>query len=282
MRRAAGWYNGAVAATVTDADAAHLRTFGFVVLPGAIDPGPLAAELDAALRDGARAGFAVNGGPGVSGAYVPMMVERTPVSLGLLDRFAADAEALVDRPVLPLRAKGVRYAADASWHRDSELPVTSIGFAAYLEPLDAATGALRVLPGSHHATYGDVVGSHVADGDPGGVPAPAFPGLPLATEPGDVIVFDEHLFHASAGGRHRRQWRVDYVVDPVGADEEAAVRRWFADTYPPDWDGGYDVDAFPTYGPAWLASGRPWLARLDELGAHAASAAEEDGVRRRR
>jgi hypothetical protein len=269
---------------VTDADAAHLRTFGYVVLRRALDPGPLADELDRALRDGSRTTFSVDGGPGVSGAYVPMMVERTPVSVGLLDRFAVDAAALLGRTVLPLRAKGVRYAANASWHRDSELPIASIGFAAYLEPLDAGNGALRVLPGSHHGAYGEAVAAHLApadDVDPAAAVA-ALPGVVVDTEPGDVIVFDEHLFHASVGGRDRRQGRVDYVVDPLGADEEAAARRWFADTYPPDWDGGYDVDLFPTYDAAWRSSGRPGLERLEALGAHAASAAEEAFARTRR
>jgi hypothetical protein len=267
------------ATVVSEADVAHLRTFGYVVLRGALDPGPLADELDRALRDGHRSSFTVDGGPGVSGAYVPMMVERTPVSLGLLDRFAADAAELLGRPVLPLRAKGVRYAAGASWHRDSELPIATIGFAAYLEPLHAGNGALRVLPGSHLAAYGDAVAAHLAAAVEPDVDA--LPGVALDTGPGDVIVFDEHLFHASAGGRDRRQWRVDYVVDPVGVDEEAAARRWIADTYPPDWDGGYDVDLFPTYDAVWLASGRPCLGRLEALGAHAASAAEEAFARTR-
>ena len=61
-----------------------------------------------------------------------------------------------------------------------------------------------------------------------------------------------------------------------------AARRWFSDTYPPDWDGGYDVDQFPTYDAAWRTSGRPSLERLESLGAHAASAAEEAYARPRR
>jgi hypothetical protein len=39
----------------------------------------------------------------------------------------------------------------------------------------------------------------------------------IETEPGDLIVIDEHLFHASSGGAVRRQWRVDYLPVPAGA-----------------------------------------------------------------
>jgi hypothetical protein len=62
--------------------------------------------------------------------------------------------------------------------------------------------------------------------------------------------------------------RVDYVRDPVGSKEEARVRSYFASIFPPEWDGGYDVDQYPSYGPDWLASGRPAVARLSELGVY--------------
>ena len=37
----------------------------------------------------------------------------------------------------------------------------------------------------------------------------------LATIPGDVIVFDEHLTHGSDGGAVRRQWHVDFIAEPL-------------------------------------------------------------------
>jgi len=58
------------------------------------------------------------------------------------------------------------------------------------------------------------------------------------------------------------------------------VRDYFRSIFVPGWDGGYDVDLYPTYGPFWRASGRPWLKRLDHLGAHDAAAAEEAAARK--
>lgn len=245
---------------VAAADVAHFRRHGFVVLRRAFDPDPLARELDGALEESRRGSFSarVSGGV-IGGRYVPMMCERTPVSLQLLDRFEPMAASLLGAPVLSARAKGVLYAASSPWHRDASDETSSVGFAAYLEPLRADSGALRV-----------VAGSHVGE-------APRAPeaGQPLETDPGDVIAFDEHLLHSSAGGRNRRQWRVDFVLDPVGREAEARVRDWFARQHPPDWDGGYDVDRYPSYGEHWLASGRRSIARHRALGVYEVVAREE-------
>ena len=263
---------------LSSVDLAHFAAFGFVVLRQAVDPRALADELDRALADGCRGDFA-GAAARVSGRYVPMMCERTPVSLALLDHFMAPAAELLGRPVLPLRAKGVLYFGAAAWHRDSERPVASVGFAAYLEPLRADTGALRVLPGSHRPAYGAAVRGFL-DAHPE-LATTALPGVALATEPGDVIAFAEPLFHATVGGRDRRQWRVDYFEDPADLAAEADVRAYVADTFPPDWDGGHDVDRYPTYGPYFLrrAGGRPWLARIAALGLLDAATAQETFVR---
>jgi hypothetical protein len=252
---------------VDDADITHFATFGFVVLRAAFDARPLSDEVDEALRDGSRSSFASTV---ARGRYVPMMTERTPVSLSLLDRCAELAAALLGAPVLPVRAKCVQYAGSTAWHADSERSLASIGFAAYLEPLGADDGALRVLPGSHCSDFAHALRSYPALHDVG-----ALPGFVVATEPGDLIVLDEHLHHASAGGAARRQWRVDYVIDPVDPEQEEKVRSYYADVYALGWDGGYDAEAFPTYGSSWHSSGRACLERLTALGAHAAATAQE-------
>jgi hypothetical protein len=108
------------------------------------------------------------------------------------------------------------------------------------------------------------------------------PGVALPTVPGDLIVFDERLFHCTVGGarRRRRQWRVDFVADDPGADD--LLRAYFAGQHSPDWDGGYDLDRYPSYGPAWRALDRRWDARLDALGAYEAGRVEEEAARARR
>jgi hypothetical protein len=221
----------------------ELRHAGFVLFRRFFDPVPLAVELDGAIRDGISPTqpvqrFAAGNGT-VSLQYVPMMCERTPVSMDLTSILASVAEDLLQRAVLPGRAKGTKYVGDTSWHRDSELGIASLGCIAYLDRLTAATGALRVVPLSHRNRTIELpaAGCHT--------------GVTIESEPGDVIVFDEHLVHGSSGGRERRQWRVDFVIDPADS-EIAAVQQWFAQSVPDErGDVGYDARLYPSYGEYW-------------------------------
>jgi hypothetical protein len=254
----------------------------------AFDPEPLAREFDAALATGFpdRPASLTSEEAGIWFQYLPMMCERTPISLDLVDRFATVAQALIERPVLPVRAKGTRYIGNAGWHRDTEHDITSLGFACYLEPLVAESGALRLLPGSHRPPFAHAV-ARFLDGyaDPPDPPARAsaeqLPGVVAETNPGDAIVFDEHLYHASQGGAIRRQWRVDYIAAPADEEERAASAAYLESIFSPEWDGGYDVNRFPTYGEYWRRSRPQWHATLDALGACAAAEAEELAARSR-
>lgn len=235
---------------------------GFLVLRNEIDVVALSQEFDRLLGNAfpgsAKGAHHLKQGAGTATfRYAPMMGERTPFSLILLDHFAATAAELIGRAVLPGRAKGTWYVGDTGWHRDSLHDIASIGLVGYLEPLQANSGALRVVPGSHSRPdqslprHGDDVG------------------VAIATTPGDVIVFDEHLIHGSAGGAVRRQWRVDFVIDPQDATEERQVRAWFAQSVPSDRsDPGYDVELYPSFGFHWQGRDRPWTERLRALGVY--------------
>ncbi|MCY1055624.1 phytanoyl-CoA dioxygenase family protein [Nannocystis sp. SCPEA4] len=253
---------------------AHLNTFGFVVLRGAFDPGALTAEFDRALGEGfTDAAHSNAGDAGNRFRYLPMMCEHTPVSVALAARLARIAGELLECTILPGRAKGTEYRGSTRWHRDSTSTLRSVGVACYLDPLTADTGALQVLPGSHTPAYAAAVDEYIRRAD-------ELPGLALPSAPGDAIVFDERLYHASAGGQRRRQWRIDFVADAPDGDDE--LRRYFAGQHPPAWDGGYDVDRFPSYGACWRALDPRWDIRLEQLGVYHLAAAEEAFARGRR
>ena len=129
--------------------AEFFRTFGFAIVRAFFDATLLGEEIDTVMRRG-LASQQTNQYGGINFQYVPMMTAETPLSLSLLDRIAVLAEAVLGGPALPTRAKGTLYFGNTPWHTDSELPVTSIGFLAYCERLDAESGALRVIPGSHY------------------------------------------------------------------------------------------------------------------------------------
>jgi hypothetical protein len=231
--------------------ASHFARSGYAVIRRAFEPQALSLEVDAAMQHGLRpGGVPIEGAGGVEFRSVVMMCELTPVSLALVDQLAPVAARLLGRRVLPGRAKGTRYFGSSRLHTDSDLAIPSLGFVAYLEPVDARSGALRVVPGSHR-------------GEPAGAPSN---GTAVPTLPGDVIVFDEHLAHGSVGGAVRRQWRADFIADPVTDAEEALFRATFERVLDPTWDGGDDTERYPSYGTYWRSRHQGWAARLRDLG----------------
>ena len=209
--------------------------------------------------------------------YVPMMTAETPVSLSLLDRAETVAAAVFGGPVIPTRAKGTRYHGETPWHTDSDLPLRSVGFLAYLEPVGCRK---RGAPRDSRFTSPAVQGRNPRDWRDG-LRDLSLPAHVVATEPGDMVLLDERVLHASFGGGIRRQWRVDYLGVP--ADPEVSLTKsYFASVYTPDWDGGYDVDRYPSYGPDWRRSSRTAVARLEALGVYELATAQEAFMRSRR
>jgi ectoine hydroxylase-related dioxygenase (phytanoyl-CoA dioxygenase family) len=249
----------------------HFDTFGFAVLRRFADVDALSAEFDACMSDAfADPSHTNSGSAGNEFRYVPTMCERTPNSLALMRQLAPVASAILHAPVLPSRAKATRYRGSTKWHRDLDSSLRTVSFLFYLQPVVAESGALRVLPGSHFAAYAGAIQQYVTM-------TGAVPGTAIPTLPGDAIALDERLFHASSGGLERRQWRVDFVADLPGTDQ--ALRDYFAGQYAPGWNGGYDVDRYPSYGEHWRSLDASWSRRLDELGAFQAAADEEAHAR---
>ena len=79
-------------------------------------------------------------------------------------------------------------------------------------------------------------------------------------------MFDEHLTHGSVGGTYRRQWRVDFIADPLNDREEQLLLTTFVYIFDVGWDCGYDVDRYPSYGDAWQNAHPQWARRLRNLG----------------
>jgi hypothetical protein len=245
----------------------HYRTFGFLVLPGYLEEhetAALGAELDRAQRDAFGARYDQRPDDGSSGHYLPMMSQaRTPVSLALVEdqRFLATARQLVGAPVVPTYAEGILYFDQSGFHDDAGPGVRAVKFVAYLEPLTADTGALRLLPGSHHPELSAIVAAwdrrHPAhDAEQLRRQVEALPLYVAETRPGDVIAFDWHVRHTSIRGRDRRQWTISYVRDPAGAEETERFTDVVIDgnlAFLLDDLDDYDHAAYPPYDDHWLA-----------------------------
>ena len=214
----------------------HFRTFGFTVLRGYLADrvGVLGGEVDAAIRDAYAATYDERVIDGISGHYLPMAARLTPVSASLVcddPRFIDAAGQLLGGPVMPECPEGVLYFADAGWHTDDGIGVRGVKFAAYFEELTADTGALRLVPGSHHREQNDRLAAYSRRRGParGDAEAAAYqasiPGYIADTAPGDVIAFDLHTWHASFGGRDRLAWTAIYQRCPeTGSERDRALR----------------------------------------------------------
>ena len=102
------------------------------------------------------------------------------------------------------------YTGDTQWHSDGygTRPVLSIKMAFYLDPVTRDTGALRVVPGSHRVSesFADAVEEQLRQGGQSfGMHGSEVPAQALEITPGDVLVFNHSLKHASFGGSERRR-----------------------------------------------------------------------------
>ena len=196
---------------------------------------------------------------GISGHYLPMASRLTPVSASLAcddPRLIEAAERLLGGPVIPECPEGVLYFAEASWHTDDGISVHGVKFAAYFAALTAETGALQLVPGSHHpeqharlAAYRDRQLPIRSDAEAAAYQA-SIPGHVADTVPGDVIAFDLHTWHASIGGRDRLAWTAVYQRSPETAAERDRTLRSVHDSFEQAFRG-FDRGRYPVW--------RDWL-----------------------
>jgi len=129
---------------------------------------------------------------------------------------------------------GHRYVGDTAMHGDqaqSNIP-RHVKVVMYTEPLTRETGCLRFIPGSHKPEYQERLKPLMSqcdhpDSAPFGVPGRDVPTYPVETQPGDIVMFSEHVWHgAFGGGSGRRQIGWVYGANPATEEELAALRRF--------------------------------------------------------
>ena len=254
---------------LTDAQRGFYETFGYVVLKGVFATTELESirrEFDNMLADQ----YSHTPYDGSVRHWTPMMDENTPFLANMMEdsRFLSVAQQLYGDDVLGVIVDGNRYTGDTRWHRDTAtVHQYGVKFAFYFQTVDAGTGALRVIPGTHRLPNDDEFAQGVRSMLGESVPATA-----LASEPGDVVAFDLRMWHASFGGSDDRQMcTVVYYANPKNAEEFKALRS----------QGARNVEAgiksFKPrrpyiYSKRWVSNphGNPvrqyWINRLTEVG----------------
>jgi hypothetical protein len=260
----------------------YFRAFGFIVLRGLItDVDLLRREAEATIRDATGALFRTNiKGGGIEGHYIPATNEKTPCSLDLAISVATIVESLLSRQAFLVHAQHILYFGEAAFHNDTIWQdQKSVHAVAYLDELTADNGALRVLPGTHRGDQSDL-GKYAAV--PDGTPDEVFerlsgnvPCYVIDSSPGDLIIFDERLYHASLGGRDRYQWSGVYFADPENVKEEEMTRGAIAGCYLGEPNSDYYATAYPYYSDYFRQQvPARWVQNLEKHGAFE-DAAEE-------
>lgn len=214
---------------LSDKQILFFNTFGFLALRQLLTPSETRTINDELLR---RLETVYSDRPydGTLRYGAGMMGPDTPFFASLPEdgRFYGAARQLYGDDVLIAGTGGNRYAANSFWHPDVG-PNHPGGpkFAIYLEPVGPQSGALRVIPGSHKSPFHDIMrqdlGMHM---EIAGFDIPDLPAHVCDSQPGDVVVFDLRLWHASWGSStDRRMCTVEYVRYPKTQEQRAVVRE---------------------------------------------------------
>jgi hypothetical protein len=136
------------------------------------------------------------------------------------------AEALLGRPVVCVHAFAYQRSEDTRWHSDN-VDATYRGLKLYLnlDTVDADSGALRVIVGSHHDVMRGALipPAYETAEQQFGLAADQLPATILSSKPGDVSAFDLRIWHAVCRTRrHRRVLELTYYAIPVTSSERAA------------------------------------------------------------
>jgi hypothetical protein len=184
----------------------QFETFGFVRLEGAVRhriEGVVEAFEDVMAVHGA-------GHDGSKRTAVVPFIDQDERLCTLLDEPAIEeaAASLLGPDFNYLGGDGNYYVGDTGWHSDGFHSVGRfIKVALYLDPVTRDTGALRVIPGSHRPdSHWRAEGPRVMQSETEmDIPASAVPAVPLDSTPGDVMIFNHNILHASFGGNSRRR-----------------------------------------------------------------------------
>ena len=207
---------------LTPAQVDHFETFGFLVLKQVFSKDEVmtmrreADEIMSEKRNGAPLD------PNTRQAVQPFF-EYRPFLHSLIadDRIYGIAESILGDFFL-IGTEGNLHVGQTCWHGGGDsyelLPSIKIGF--YLEPLTRETGALRVIPGTHKGEIGKRLNvledlGYQPDKKVWGMNQWDIPSVALESQPGDIVVFTESIYHSAWGGHAgRHQHAINFFKMP--------------------------------------------------------------------
>ena len=202
-------------------------------------------------------------------------IDQHPYLCALLDdeRVEAIGAGLLGEDFNYMSSDGNYFVGDTVWHSDGYQRAPgycSIKLAFYLDAVGYESGCLRVIPGSHKMGDAYAEGVHATIATSGtnhteedwGIPGTRVPALALETQPGDLVVFNHRLKHASYGGSTRRRMFTINLQQRFRAEDEGLLRDCIASL------AGFWTDQ--VYAPIMIETASPVRMRhLEQRLAHA-------------
>lgn len=220
---------------LTDDQLTQFDVFGFLVLRGMLT----SQEVERACTDFETGLASAQEGMDRSGIRGQLnwsnLRPETPFLASILEdqRFVSAAEQILGDDYVGSFSNANSFDGDRTeWHPDTVHPDwRGIKFAFYLQPLKPDSGALRFIPGSHkEPLLSEIKKVALRESNEGTINASGLnvdevPSFVAESEPGDVVLFDNHTWHASyGGGKNRRMCSLGYFASPKNRWQEAAVK----------------------------------------------------------
>ena len=196
----------------------YFKTFGYLVFENLF-----ANEISEIMQGFERVWDGVGGGHDGKkhdkkqrSAILPF-IDKDEYLSALLDNQAVDgiASSILGDDYNYASSDGNFYVGNTGWHSDgyNRKKYLSIKMAMYLDTVTNNTGCLRVIPGSHNV--GDVFSESLQEASQNskqqkqeqlwGISGVDVPAVALESNPGDLVVFNHRLKHASFGGGDSRR-----------------------------------------------------------------------------
>jgi Phytanoyl-CoA dioxygenase (PhyH) len=217
---------------ITEQQVNFLEMFGYLHIPGlfADEIEDITEAFEAVFADPQQSRMDMNEALHRNDrrVIIPAFVDRHPALAELRQdgRIVGIARAVLGDDVEYAESDGNLAFCHSEWHADTYgAPMTQrhIKVSFYLDRLRDDSGAIRVLPGTHfwggdyalrlRSSFREVGKSRELFG----VDSTAIPAVIIDSDPGDVLVWDYRVIHASFNGVNRRRFFSVNFREPVAA-----------------------------------------------------------------
>ena len=240
---------------LTERQKAHYEAFGFLFqreLFSADEMSSIAEEADRLWQEESRQpGFKLSD---QGSQHSSSFVERSPLLSPIVedDRIYLTAQGLVGEGMVWATSEGnITGYGSAPWHPDrrnmapGDLDYPRLKVMLYLDEVSAENGALRVIPGSHKNPFHDSLYPMLQKQDNGmdwdvipetddpadmpyGVAGERMPCHIVESKPGDVLFFNQCLWHAAYNAyAGRRYIALKFAGNPT-TDGHLETLRWYS------------------------------------------------------